>query len=57
MRPVLAPSRHNKIPLPSITGLGICPTTNGLNFFLGHSLKLLFVVKMLGNEKESHPSA
>jgi len=42
---------------PSITGLGICPTTNGLNFFLGHSLKLLFVVKMLGNEKESHPSA
>jgi hypothetical protein len=55
MRPVLAPSRHNKIPLSvrqvcshllspsSITKLGICPTTNGLNFFLGYSLSCFLV--------------
>jgi hypothetical protein len=31
--------------------------TNGLNFFLGYSFKLLFGVKIFGNENESHPSA
>lgn len=70
MRPVLAPSRHNKIPL-SVRQVcmqsfavstfhnqaGYLSYNKWIKFLLEILVKLLFGLKIFGNENESHPSA